>query len=102
MSYLSAKHLLEIIVLRLRTEPPQDEEEWQAQTAVVQAVFEEMSERRVNQPKEDAPQNVHQPVAKKLNRAMPHLQSMLTAMQNRDRTTALAHGETTLQRFRER
>jgi hypothetical protein len=42
---------------------------------------------------------VHRPVADKLNRAMPHVRSMLTAMRDRDRTTALAHGETTLRRL---
>jgi hypothetical protein len=42
---------------------------------------------------------VHRPAADKLNRAMPHVRSMLTAMRDRDRTTALAHGGMTLQRL---
>jgi hypothetical protein len=42
---------------------------------------------------------VHRPVADKLNRAMPLVRSMQTAMRERDRATALAHGETTLQRL---
>jgi hypothetical protein len=102
MWYGSTKHLLESIVRRLRSEAPQDDAEWQAQTDVVIACLQEMvemSEPAVNPSKGPASRYVHRPVADKLNRAMPHVRSMLTAMQDHDRTTALAHGESTLQRL---
>jgi hypothetical protein len=101
MWYVSIVHLLAIIVQRLSLQSPQDEEEWQAQTAVVQACFEEMgiSESMVNQLKVNSD---WRNTTDELNRAMPHLQSMLTAMRNHDRTTALAHGERALQRLRDR
>src|ERR1035437_2912687 len=59
----------------------------------------EMSEPTVNSANGATSRYVHRPVAGKLNRAMPHVRFMLTAMRDRDRTTALAHGETTLQRL---
>ena len=58
-----------------------------------------MSEPTVNPSRGAASRYVHRPVADKLNRAMPHVRCMLTAMRERDRITALAHGETTLQRL---
>ena len=102
MWYGSTKTLLESIVRQLRTETPHDDAEWQTQTDVVQACLAEMigmSEPIVSPSKGATPRYVHRPVADKLNRAMPHVRSMLTAMQQHDRTTALAHGETTLQRL---
>jgi hypothetical protein len=102
MWYGSTKNLLESIVRQLRTEAPQDDAEWQAKTDVVQACLAEMvemSEPTVSPSKGATSRYVHRPVADKLNRAMPHVRSMLTAMQQHDRTTALAHGETTLQRL---
>jgi hypothetical protein len=100
MFYGSTKTLLESVVRGLKTEPPQNDAEWQAQTELVQGCLTEMvemSEPTVH-PSMGA-RYVHRPVADKLNRAMPHVRSMLTAMRDRDRTTALAHGETTLQRL---
>ena len=102
MWYGNTKNLLESIVRGLKTEPPQNDAEWQAQTDLVQACLAEMvemSEPPVNPSKRATSRYVHHPVADKLNRAMPHVRSMLTAMRERDRTTALAHGETTLQRL---
>ena len=102
MWYGNTKHLLESIVRGLNTEPPQNEAEWQAQTELVQACLTEMvemSEPTVNQSMGATSRYVHHPVADKLNRAMPHVRFMLTAMRDRDRTTALAHGETTLRRL---
>ena len=102
MWYGSTKNILESVVRWLRTEAPQDETDWQAQTDIVQACLTEMaemSEPTVNPPKRGASRYVHRPVADKLNRAMPHVRSMLTAMRDRDRITALAHGERTLQRL---
>jgi hypothetical protein len=96
------ENLLESIVRGLKTEPPQDDAEWQAQTDLVQACLTEMvemSEPTVNQSMGATSRYVHHPVADKLNRAMPHVQLMLTAMRDRDRTTALAHGEVTLRRL---
>ena len=58
-----------------------------------------MSEPTVNPSIGVTSRYVRRPVADKLNRAMPHVRSMLTAMRDRDRTTALAHGETTLRRL---
>jgi hypothetical protein len=102
MFYGNTKTLLESIVRGLQTEPPQNEAEWQAQTELVQACLTEMvemSEPTINPAKGATSRYVHRPVADKLNRAMPHVRSMLTAMRDRDRITAVAHGETTLQRL---
>jgi hypothetical protein len=102
MWYGNTKNLLDSIVRWLKSELPQDESEWQAQTDLVQtclAEMVEMSEPTVNPAKGSRSRYVHRPVADKLNRAMPHVRSMLTAMRNRDRTTALACGEATLQRL---
>jgi hypothetical protein len=59
----------------------------------------EMSEPTANPSKGATSRYVHRPIADKLNRAMPQVRSMVTAMRDRDRTTALAHGETTLRRL---
>jgi hypothetical protein len=102
MWYGNTKHLMESIVRGLKIEPPQNDAEWQAQTELVQACLTEMvemSEPTVNQSMGATSRYVHHPVADKLNRAMPYVRSMLTAMRDRDRTTALAHGETTLRRL---
>ena len=102
MWYGSTKNLLESIVRGLNTEPPQNDAEWQAQTDLVQACLAEMvemSEPTANPSMGATSRYVHHPVADKLNRAMPYVRSMLTAMRDRDRTTALAHGETTLRRL---
>jgi hypothetical protein len=102
MWYGNTKSLLESIVRGLNTEPPQDDAEWQAQTELVQVCLTEMvemSEPTVNPSMGATSRYVHRPVADKLNRAMPHVRSMLTAMRERDRTTALAHGDTTLRRL---
>ena len=102
MWYGNTKSLLEIIVRRLRNEAPLDDAEWQAQTDLVQACLEEMvemSEPTVNPSKRATSRHVDHTVADKVDRAMPHVRSMLTAMRDRNRTTALAHGETTLRRL---
>jgi len=102
MWYGNTKNLLESIVRGLKTEPPQDDAEWQAQTELVQACLAEMvemSEPTVNQSMGATSRYVHHPVADKLNRAMPHVRLMLTAMRDRDPTTALGHGEVTLRRL---
>ena len=102
MWYGNTKTLLESIVRGLKAEPPQNDAEWQAQTDLVQACLAEMaemSEPTVNSANGATSRYVHRPVAGKLNRAMPHVRSMLTAMRERDHTTALAHGETTLRRL---
>jgi hypothetical protein len=102
MWYSSTKSLLESVVRRLKTDTPQDDAEWQVQTDLVQACLAEMvemSEPAVHPVMAAGARYVHHPVADKLNRAMPHVRSMLTAMRDRDCTTALAHGETTLQRL---
>jgi len=102
MWYGSTKSLLESVVRWLKSEVPQDDAEWQTQTDLVQACLAEMaemSEPTVNPSKGSTSRYVHRPVADKLNRAMPHVRSMMTAMRDRDRATALAHGETTLRRL---
>lgn len=102
MFYGSTKSLLESIIRWLKTEAPQDEVEWQGQTDLVQACLAEMVEMvgpTVNPSVRTMSRYTHRPVADKLNRAMPHIRSMLAAMRDRDRTKALAHGETTLQRL---
>jgi hypothetical protein len=102
MWYGNTKSLLESIVRWLKTEPSKNDAEWQAHTDLVQACLAEMvemSEPTVNPSQGATSRYVHRPAAEKLNRAMPHVRSMLTAMRDRDRTTALAHGETTLRRL---
>jgi hypothetical protein len=102
MWYGNTKNLLESIVRQLKNDAPQDDADWQAQTELVQtclAEMLEMSEPTVNPSMGSSSRYVHRPVADKLNRAMPHVRSMLTAKRERDRATALAHGETTLQRL---
>jgi hypothetical protein len=102
MFYGNTKNLLESIVRGLKAEPPQNDAEWQTQTDLVQACLTEMaemSEPTVNPSMGATSRYVHRPVADKLNRAMPYVRSMLTAMRDRDGTTALAHGETTLRRL---
>jgi hypothetical protein len=102
MWYRNTKTLLESVVRGLKTEPPQNEAEWQAQTELVQSCLAEMveiSEATVNPSMGSKSRYIHRPVADKLNRAMPHVRSMLTAMRDRDQTAALAHGETTLHRL---
>ena len=102
MFYRNTKSLLESIVRTLQSEPPENEAEWLTQTELVQgclAEMVEMSEPTVNPSMGATARYIHTPVADKLNRAMPHVRSMLTAMRDRDRITALAHGETTLRRL---
>jgi hypothetical protein len=102
MWYGNTKSLLESIVRGLKTEPPQDDAEWKAQTELIQACLTEMAEMSaplVHPSMGATSRYVHRPVADKLNRAMPQVRSMLTAMRERDRATALAHGETTLRRL---
>lgn len=102
MWFGSTKSLLDSLVRSLKSENSQDETAWQAQTELVQACLTEMIE--LSQPIHGATNGgpsryVHRPVQDKLNRAKPHVEAMLTAMRNRDRATALAHGETALQRL---
>ena len=83
MWYGNTKILLESIVRVLRTEAPQNEVDWQAQTELVQgclAEMLEMSEPAVNPSIGTAARYVHRPVAEELNRAMPQVRLMLTAM----------------------
>src|ERR1700686_2209950 len=97
MLYGNTKSLLESIVRGLKTEPPQNDADWQAQTELVQSCLAEMvkmSEPTVPPSMGATSRYVHRPVADKLNRAMPYVRSMLTAMRARDPTTALVHGET--------
>ena len=102
MWYGNTKNLLESIVRGLKTEAPQNDAEWQAKTELVQVCLTEMvemSEPAANPSMGATSRYVHRPVADKLNRAMPHVRSMLMAMRDRYPTTALAHGETTLRRL---
>jgi hypothetical protein len=102
MWYGNTKNLLESIFRGLKTKPPQNDAEWQAQTDLVQgclAEMAEMAEPTVNPSMGATSRYVHRPVADKLNRAMPHVRLMITAMREQDRTTALAHGEVTLRRL---
>jgi hypothetical protein len=93
------KSLLDGVVRWLKTGPSPNDAEWQAHTDLVQVCLVEMVEMSVNPSNGASSRSVQRPVANKLNRAMPHVRYMLTAMWDRDRTTALAHGETTLQRL---
>jgi hypothetical protein len=102
MWYGSTKSLLESIVRWLKTEVPQENAEWQAQTDLVQVCLAEMVEMArptANPSKAATSRYVHRPVVNKLIGAMPHVRPMLIAMQGRDRITALAHGEASLQRL---
>lgn len=102
MFYGSTKSLLDSIVRWLKNEDPQDEASWQAQTELTQACLTEMadlSEPNGNAMKGSASRYVHRPVADKVNRAMPHVRAMLAAMRDRDRLSALTHGETAFRRL---
>lgn len=100
MWYRSTTNLLESIVRWLKIDDPQGDTEWQAQSDLVQTCLSEMmSELTVNPAKGLTGRYVHRPVADKLNRATPHVRAMLNSMKDRDRTAALAHGETALQRL---
>ena len=102
MWYGSTKSLLESVVRWLKIEAPQNDAEWQAQTDLVQACLAKMvqlSEPAINSLTRATSRYVHRPVADRLNRAIPHVRSMLTAMQDRDRAKALADGENTLRRL---
>jgi hypothetical protein len=86
MWYGSTKNLLESIVRWLRTERSQGDATWQSHTELVQACLAEMvemSEPTVNPSQGATSRYVHRPVADKLNRAMPHIRSMLTDMRDR-------------------
>jgi hypothetical protein len=64
MWYGNTKNLLESIVRGLKTEPPQNDAEWQAQTELVQACLTEMvemSEPTVNQSMGAKSRYVHHP-----------------------------------------
>ena len=94
--------LLEGIIRWLNTGPSKNDAEWEAHTELVQSCLAEMAE--ITETTESrsigaTSRNVPRPVAEKVNRAMPHVRSMLTAMREHDRKTALAHAETTLQRL---
>ena len=102
MWFGSTKSLLDSLVRSLKSEDGQDEAAWQAQTELAQACLTEMVElsQPIHGAANGAPSRyVHRPVADKLNRALPHVEAMLTAMRNGDRATALTHGEMALQRL---
>jgi hypothetical protein len=88
----TTKSLLDGVVRWLKTGPSPNDAEWQAHTDIVQVCLAEMVEMSVNPSKGMSSRYVQ----RLANRAMPHVQSMLTAMRAHDRTTALAHGETSL------
>jgi hypothetical protein len=94
IQYHTTKGLLDCVVRWLKTEPSPNDAEWQAHTDVVESCLEKMVEMSVNPSKDASSGYVQRPVADVLNRAMPHVRSALTAMWDRDRTMALAHGET--------
>jgi len=96
------KSLLEGIVRWLGMEVSQNDAEWEVHADLVQSCLADMVE--ITEPTEVRSIGVTSryfphSVADKLNRAMPHVRLMLMAMRQRDRSTALAHGETTLRRL---
>lgn len=102
MWYGNTKSLLDSIIRWLKTDEVHDDAEWQAQTDLARACLAEMveiSEPTVNPLSGMASRYVHRPATDKLNRAMPYLRSMLAAMKEHDKATALALGETTLRRL---
>jgi hypothetical protein len=101
MWFGSTRSLLESIVRWLQSADPRDESAWQAQTELAQACLAEMMvlSEPISHAKGSTSRYVHRPVAEKLNRAMPHVQAMLTAMRERDRFSAVAHGETAFRRL---
>ena len=94
VQYHTTKGLLDCVVRWLKTEPSPNDAEWQAHTDLIESCLEQMVEMLVNPSKDASSRYVPRPVAGILNRAMPHVRSTLTAMSERDRTMALAHGET--------
>jgi hypothetical protein len=87
----TTKSLINGVVRWLKTEPSSNDAEWQAHTDLVQACLEKMVEMS-----ESTANANPSKVADKLNRAIPHVRSMLIGMWEHDRPRALAHGETTL------
>jgi hypothetical protein len=102
MWYGNTKTLLESALRRLETPESPPDDEWKAQTEVVEACLAEMaemSEPTVNSSRGIESRYVHRPAADKLNRAMPHVRAMLTAMRARDRAGALKHGAEAFRRL---
>jgi hypothetical protein len=101
MFYAGTKRQLEGIVQWLDGKD-QDEAQWNAQTDLTHACLAEMadlSEAMRDAAKRSSGRYGHNPFADKLNRAMPHIRAMLTAMRIRDRATALSHGETAMRQL---
>lgn len=99
MFYGSTKNLLDSINRQLKAEAPGGDDEWQAKTDVVETCLEEIVGLCKPALAGSGSRYVHRPVPDKLNRAMPHVRSMLTAMRDHDRITAVVHGEVALQRL---
>ena len=102
MWYGNTKTLLESALRHLEIAESPADDDWQAQTEVVEtclAEMAEMSEPTINSSKGVESRYVHRPAADKLNRAMPHVRAMLTAMRARDRTQALKHGAEAFRRL---
>ena len=92
--YGNTTDLLSSMILQLRTEAPEDDQEWQAQSEILRACLGEMVEQSAHALSiHSESRYVHRPIADKLDRALPHVRSMLTAMRDHDRITAVVHGE---------
>ena len=95
--YADSKAALENILKWLEQT---DDAEWEHQVEVAEACRSDMERmarpdyRRGHGSAFQGPQ--HDPNAPKLNKAIPHVRAMLTAMQKRDRVAALEHGKLAL------
>ena len=102
MWYGNTKTLLQSALRQLEIAESPADHDWQAQTEVVEtclAEMAEMSEPTINSSRGVESRYVHRPAADKLNRAMPHVRAMLTAMRARDRAQALKHGAEAFRRL---
>uniref|UniRef100_Q01UF0 Uncharacterized protein n=1 Tax=Solibacter usitatus (strain Ellin6076) TaxID=234267 RepID=Q01UF0_SOLUE len=102
MWYGNTKTLLESALRQLDLGASASDEDWKAQTDVVETCLSEMLEKSVPglSPHHSVDSRyVHRPAIDKLNRAVPHVQAMLAAMRTQDRTEALKHGAEAMRRL---
>src|SRR5437763_9881415 len=95
MWYGNTKNMLRSALRQLEGAEAQGNEDWQAQTEIVETCLAEMagmSEPTINSAKSGESRYVHRPAADKLNRAMPHVIPLLAAMRVHNRPEALKHG----------
>lgn len=86
MLYNSTKTLLQSIVLSLESG---DGAEWDDQIESLKSCLYEMHQM-------SRPSQAYQPVSERLNQAVPHVKSMLSAIRRKDHVSALHSGKAAL------